>query len=63
MYENVFLATFYDVKDGGENFEKKIWNKKNFFWKKLICEKVTIYHKMSMSWVYENVFQTPENYS
>ena len=52
-----------------KNFEKKIW-KKNFFWKKLICEKVTsfrqkmtIYHKMSMSWVYENVFQTPENYS
>ena len=53
-----------------ENFqrktEKKIWKKnekKNFFWKKLICEKLPkvsqkmmIYHKMYMSWVYENVF-------
>ena len=41
---------------------------KNFFLKKnLICvnvsQKMMIYHKMSMSGVYENVFQTSENYS
>ena len=53
-----------------KNFWKKNLKKKFFFEKKLICEKVTsfrqkmtIYHKISMSWVYENVFQTPENYS
>ena len=43
---------------------------KKKFWKKLICEKVLrlsqkmmIYHKISMSGVYKNVFQTSENYS
>ena len=43
-------------------FEKKP-KKKFFFEKKLICEKspslrqkMMIYHKMYMSWVYENVF-------
>ena len=61
-----------------ENFQKKIFliffekNRKkkffeNCFEKKLICVKVSqkmmLYHKMSMSRVYENVFQTSENYS
>ena len=56
-----------------KNFQKKFWKKKwkkKFFLKKLICEKVPslsqkmmIYHKMSKSGVYENVFQTSENYS
>ena len=50
-------------------FEEKI-RKKFLFLKKPICEKVPclrqkmmIYHKMSMSGVYENVFQISENYS
>ena len=49
-----------------KNFKKIFWYK-NFFWKKLICEKtpslskkMMIYHKMPMSGVYENVFQTSE---
>ena len=47
-------------------FEKN--REKNFFLKKkLLCVKVSqkmmINHKMSMSRVYENVFQTSENYS
>ena len=48
-----------------KNFEKKSEKNFFFFWKKLICEKVPRfsqkmmkYHKMSMSGVYENVFQT-----
>ena len=48
-------------------FFKNIFYIKNFFWKKLICEKtpslskkMMIYHKMPMSGVYENVFQTSE---
>ena len=46
-----------------ENDLKKKNNEKNFFLKKLFCEKVPslnpkmmIYQKMSMSGVYENVF-------
>ena len=54
----------------GKKFSKKKSEKKFFFEKTLICEKVPsfsqkmiIYHKMSKSGVYENVFQTSENYS
>ena len=54
--------------------ENKIFLKKNqqknFFEKNIICEKIAwlcqkmmIYHKMSLSGVYENVFETSENYS
>ena len=51
-------------------YKMKKSEKKFFFEKNLICEKVSslsqkmmINHKMSMSRVYENVFQTSENYS
>ena len=48
-------------------FLKKIGKKNFFLKKKLLCVKVSqkmmINHKMSMSRVYENVFQTSENYS
>ena len=58
---NFFLIFFFQKIS-----KKKFWYKK-FFWKKLICEKtpslskkMMIYHKMPMSGVYENVFQTSE---
>ena len=56
-------------EDGGKNFKRKK-SEKIFFEKTLICEKVPsfcrkmiIYHKISMSGVYKNVFETSENYS
>ena len=49
---------FFFQKSSQKNFDIK-----KYFWKKLICEKapslsqkMMIYHKMSMSGVYENVF-------
>ena len=65
---NSFLGWFMAKKIFLKKFQKKFWPKKirNFF-QNLICEKVPsfsqkmmIYHKMPMSGVYENVFQTSE---
>ena len=65
---NCFLGWFMAKKIFLKKFQKKFWPKKirNFF-QNLICEKVPsfsqkmmIYHKMPMSGVYENVFQTSE---
>ena len=50
-----------------KNILEKKHKKKIFFWKKLICEKIPslsqkmiICHKMSLSGVYENVFEASE---
>ena len=62
------MKTYFGHQFMIHKMEKKIFEKNNnkkifFFEKKLICEKVPslsqkmmIYHKMSMSGVYENVF-------
>ena len=64
------MKTYFGHQFMIHKMEKKIWKKKKkekkcFFEKKLICEKVPslsqkmmIYHKNSMSGVYENVFLT-----
>ena len=67
---NSFLGWFMAKNFFSKKFQKIFWPKKirNFF-QNLICEKVPsfsqkmmIYHKMPMSGVYENVFETSENY-
>ena len=72
FFKKIFFAInrpkkqFKAKKNFSKNFKKNFWYK-NFFWKKLICEKtpslskkMMIYHKMPMSGVYENVFQISE---
>ena len=65
MFQKSLIA-IANRKFSKKNFFEKIKNK-IFFWKKLIFEKIPslsqkmiICHKMSMSGVYENVFEASE---
>ena len=57
----------FKAKKKFQKISKKIFDIKKFFWKKLICkktpslsQKMMIYHKIPISGVYENVFETSQ---